>query len=173
MRLWNELTFELKMRLSCLASSGKTAGALNWVVQSCITMTSFKHHVLMYHEEGIKLLNLPTTHQIPFRAPSLDSGFFGFCFFLKHWHFRTFTLHLSGQIFLFDYINNLISICPSKCENQPPFQHGERLLFLARWLEQNVPTFSALNLTEVWLLFDIYKTFGYPCQTTCYRKWLP
>lgn len=66
----------LKMSLSRLAWSGRTAGAVLYLaVQFGITMTLFKCHILMCHEEGIKLLNLPTTHQMLFRAPALDSVF--------------------------------------------------------------------------------------------------
>lgn len=50
------LAFGLKMRLSGLASRGRTAGAagLYLAVQFGIIMTLFKR-ILMCHEEGIKL----------------------------------------------------------------------------------------------------------------------
>lgn len=74
MELWKELAFGLKIRLSGLASSGRTAGAagLHLAVQFGIITTLFKR-ILMCHEEGIKL-KLTATHQIPLRAPALDSG---------------------------------------------------------------------------------------------------
>lgn len=54
--MWKKLAFGLKVRLSGLALSGRTAGAagLHFAAQFGIIMTLFKRF-LMCHEEGIKL----------------------------------------------------------------------------------------------------------------------